>query len=132
MATVVHRPRRRTTRVMAVFVALLLLIMVVAVARRMSIDVPHVLAGTLPPETYDVRFVEHHWLAYLHIGPGILYLLGAPLQLTYRFRSRHYTFHRRLGRVLAGSALMSGVFAIVFGILYPLRRHAGNHRCGHL
>jgi uncharacterized membrane protein len=119
MGTVVHAPRRRTTRVMAVFVALLILIMVVAVARRMSIDVPQVLAGTLPPDTYDVRFVEHHWLAYLHIGPGILYLLGAPLQLSHRFRSRHYTFHRRLGRVLAGSALMSGVFAIVFGILYP-------------
>src|SRR5687768_9062441 len=101
MATGVHAPRRRTTRVVAVFVAILLLIMVVAVARRISIDVPHVLAGTLPADTYDVRFVEHHWLAYLHIGPGILYLLGAPLQLTYRFRSRHYTFHRRLGRVLA-------------------------------
>jgi uncharacterized membrane protein len=119
MATVVHPPRRRTTRVMAVFVALLLLIMVVAVARRIAIDVPNVLAGTLPSDTYDVRFVEHHWLAYLHIGPGILYLLGAPLQLSHRFRSRHYTFHRRLGRVLAGSALMSGVFALVFGILYP-------------
>jgi hypothetical protein len=53
------------------------------------------------------------------IGPGILYLLGAPLHLTHRFRSRHYTFHRRLGRVLAGSALLSGVFAIVFGICIP-------------
>jgi cell shape-determining protein MreD len=119
MGTVVHAPRRRTTRVMAVFVALLILIMVVAVARRMAIDVPNVLAGTLPPDTYDVRFVEHHWLAYLHIGPGILYLLGAPLQLTHRFRSRHYTFHRRLGRVLAASALMSGVFALVFASCIP-------------
>ena len=54
MARVAHAPRQRTTRVMAVFVALLLLIMVVAVARCMSIDVPNVLAGTLPPDTYDV------------------------------------------------------------------------------
>jgi uncharacterized membrane protein len=82
---------------------------------------PTSLAGTVPLDTYDVRFVEHHWLAYLHIGPGIDYLLGAPLQLSHRFRSRHYTFHRRLGRVLAGAALMSGVFALVFGILYPFR-----------
>jgi hypothetical protein len=51
MATVVHAPRRRTVRVMAVFVALLVLIMVVAVARRMSVDVPNVLAGTLPPDS---------------------------------------------------------------------------------
>jgi uncharacterized membrane protein len=90
-----------------------------AVARRVLIDLPNVAAGTLPEDTYDVRFVQHHWIAYLHIGPGLLYLLGACLQLTYRFRSRHYTFHRRLGRVLVGSALLSGVFAIVFGIFFP-------------
>jgi uncharacterized membrane protein len=45
----------------------------------------------------------------------VLYLLVAPLQLAYSFRRRHYTFHRRLGRVLAGSAILSGVFALVFG-----------------
>ena len=76
MASAVDAPRRRMTRAVTVFVALLILIMMVAVARRMSTDVPNVLAGTLPPDIYDVRFVEHHWPAYLHIGPGILYLLG--------------------------------------------------------
>ena len=45
-------------------------------------------------------------------------LAWAPLPLTHRCRSHHYTFYRRLGRVLAGSALNSGVFALVFGILY--------------
>jgi uncharacterized membrane protein len=90
-----------------------------AVVRRMVIDVPNVVAGTLPEAAYDVRFVEHHWIAYLHIGPGALYLVGGCLQLSYRFRSRHYTFHRRLGRVLFGSALLSGVFALVIGILFP-------------
>ena len=40
------------------------------------------------------------WLAYLHITPGVLYLLLGILQLTYRFRSRHYLTHRRLGRLL--------------------------------
>jgi uncharacterized membrane protein len=119
MATVVTAPRSRTMRVMAIFVALLVLIMLGAVARRMLIDVPNVAAGTLPEDTYDVRFVQHHWIAYLHIGPGCLYLLGACLQLTYRFRGRHYTFHRRLGRVLVGSALLSGVFAIAIGIFFP-------------
>jgi uncharacterized membrane protein len=54
-------------------------------------------------------------LAYLHLTPGVLYLLGAPLQLAYRFRSRHYTFHRRLGRVLVAAAMISGVFALIFG-----------------
>jgi uncharacterized membrane protein len=106
-------------RLLTVVVAILVIIMLGAVVRRMVIDVPNVAAGTLPEDTYDVRFVQHHWLAYLHIGPGCLYLLGACLQLSYRFRSRHYTCHRRLGRVLVGSALLSGVFALVFGIFFP-------------
>jgi uncharacterized membrane protein len=48
----------------------------------------------------------------------LLYLLGVSLQLCYRFRSRHYTVHRRLGRVLLTAALISGLFAIVFGLLF--------------
>jgi uncharacterized membrane protein len=119
MATVVPAPRTRPARVLTVVVAILVVIMLGAVVRRMVIDVPNVAAGTLPEATYDVRFVRHHWIAYLHIGPGCLYLLGACLQLAYRFRSRHYTFHRRLGRVLVGSALLSGVFAVVIGLSFP-------------
>jgi uncharacterized membrane protein len=119
MATVVPAPPRRPIKALRVVVGILVLIMLGAVVRRMVIDVPNVIAGTLPEATYDVRFVRHHWIAYLHIGPGALYLLGACLQLAYRFRGRHYTFHRRLGRVLVGTALLSGVFAIVIGILFP-------------
>jgi uncharacterized membrane protein len=62
-----------------------------------------------------VAMWQQPWLAYLHLTPDVLYLLGAPLQLAYRFRSRHYTFHRRLDRVLVGAAMISGVFALIFG-----------------
>jgi uncharacterized membrane protein len=120
MATVVTaRSRQRSVRVIAAVVALLVLIMLGSVLKRLLIDVPNLAAGTLPPDPYDVRFVQHPWIAWIHIGPGILYLLGAPLQLSYRFRSRHYTFHRWLGRLLAGSAILAGIFALVFGILFP-------------
>jgi predicted membrane protein DUF2306 len=119
MATVVTPPRRRTVRMLGVLVGFLVFIMLASVAKRLLIDVPNVAAGTLPEDTYDHRFVQHPWIAYMHIGPGILYLIGAPLQLSYRRRSRNYTFHRRLGRLLAGSALLSGVFALIFGILFP-------------
>ena len=50
--------------------------------------------------------------------PGAVYLLLAPLQLAYRILSRHYTFHRRLGRVLATAGMISGVFALIFGGLF--------------
>ena len=72
----------------------------------------------MPEEEFDHRYVEQAWLAYLHIVPGVVYLFLAPLQLAYRIRSRHYTFHRRLGRVLATAGMISGVFALIFGGLF--------------
>lgn len=98
--------------------ALLLVIVISAVVRRFAIDMPHLAAGTQPEDEFDRRYVAQPWLAYLHLTPGVLYLLLAPLQLAYRFRSRHYTFHRRLGRVLAGAAMVSGIFALIFGSLF--------------
>lgn len=100
-------------------VAVLVLIVLAYTAMRLRTDVRHLGAGTVPPNEVDRAFVAHPWLAYLHIAPGVVYLLGAPLQLAYRFRSRHYRVHRRLGRILLSTALLSGVFAIVFGVLFP-------------
>lgn len=86
---------------------------------RIAEDWPAILAGRLPPPaTYEYRYVAHPVLAYVHILPGVIYLLGAPLQLSRRFRERHFTVHRRLGRVLLAAGLVSGVFALLFGWLY--------------
>ena len=105
-------------RAVQIAVVLLLLIVIFSVVKRFVIDMPNLAAGTLPEDEFDHRYVQQPWLAYLHLTPGVLYLLGAPLQLSYRFRSRHYTFHRRLGRVLVGAAMISGVFALIFGSLF--------------
>ncbi len=85
---------------------------------RVATDWPHILAGTVPDDDFSVRYVAHPWLAYLHIAPGVVYLLGAPLQLSRGFRTRHYTIHRRLGRALLSLAVVSGVLAMIFGLLY--------------
>jgi uncharacterized membrane protein len=105
-------------RAVQIAVALLLLIVFYSIGKRLVLDMPHVVAGTMPEEDFDRRYVEQAWLAYLHIVPGMVYLFLAPLQLAYRIRSRHYTFHRRLGRVLATAGMISGVFALIFGGLY--------------
>jgi Predicted membrane protein (DUF2306) len=96
-------------------VALLLLIVIWSVLKRFVLDMPHLAAGTEPEDEFDRRYMAQPWLAYLYLTPGVLYLLGAPLQLAYRFRSRHYTFHRRLGRVLVVAPMISGVSALIFG-----------------
>jgi uncharacterized membrane protein len=115
--TVVAQGRSRL-RLAQAAVAVLVLIILGYVGARLLRDIPHLTAGTVPADEIDRPYVEHPWLAYLHIAPGVVYLLGAPLQLSRRFRTRHYTVHRRLGRVLLTAALLNGIFAVVFGALF--------------
>ena len=96
---------------------LLIAVVLVFAGIRFGTDGPLIVTGT-PAEgdTFEYRYVAHPWLAYLHIVPGVLYLIGAPLQLWRRFRERHFRFHRRFGRVLLTLGLVSGVFALAFGV----------------
>jgi len=110
-----HRPSVRLHAIVIVLGALILIVLFFF-GLRLGVDVPNLAAGTVPEDPYERRYVEHPWRAYLHIVPGVIYLLGAPLQLTRRVRTRHYGVHRGLGRVLLGAALLSGVFALVFGV----------------
>lgn len=92
------RPGRPAEAITLVFFAL-----------RLSSDVPELLSGTVPDDPFDRRYVEHPALAYLHIVPGIVFVLGAPVQLALRIRGRHYALHRRLARFLVGAGETSGV-----------------------
>ena len=98
--------------------AILILIVLGFAAVRLSVDVLS-LRGTAD-DPYDARFVRHPWLTYLHIGPGVLYMVGATLQLAYWFRRHHYSVHRRLGRILLGAGLLTGASAVVIGLLFPI------------
>ena len=103
-----------------IFVGVLIAIVLTFYGMRIATDAPFLISGTEPePEDFESRYVAHPWLAYLHMTPGVLYLLGAPLQLSQRIRTKHYTLHRRLGRVLVTAALLSVVLALVFGLRFP-------------
>jgi uncharacterized membrane protein len=86
---------------------------------RFATDWPHLRAGTVPEQDFAKRYVDSPWIPYLHIGFGLVYLAGAPVQLIRRVRVRSYARHRILGRVLVGCGLLSGGFAVVFAILAP-------------
>ena len=111
-------PGGKTTRAVQITLSVIIAIVVASFVKRLLIDIPHLTAATVPADDFDRRYVTLPWLAYLHITPGVLYLLLAILQLTYRFRSRHYRTHRRLGRIAAAAAMLSGVFALIFGGLF--------------
>lgn len=106
----------RLVRRAAVAIGALVTIVLVFAVIRGVLDWPAIRAGTIPDDDFAERYVAHPWLAYLHIVPGAVYLLGAPLQLSRRFRTRHYGVHRRLGRVLLTCALVAGLFSLLFGV----------------
>jgi uncharacterized membrane protein len=116
--TAPEAPSRRRVRTVSAVVAFLFVVVALSVLMRVAMDVPSIRDGTIPNDEFARRYVAHPWLGYLHLAPGVVYLLGAPLQLSRRFRTRHYTVHRRLGRVLLTCALVSAVFALLFGILH--------------
>ena len=64
--------------VVVVSAALISIVLAFALVRVVT-DWPHILAGTVPDDDFARRYVAHPWLAYLHIAPGVVYLLGAPL-----------------------------------------------------
>ncbi|GAA2733016.1 DUF2306 domain-containing protein [Pedococcus aerophilus] len=105
-------------RPVGVLIAVLVTIILVFFVRRLFSDVPHIVGGTVPDDDLAEMYVAHPWLAYGHIVPGVVYLLGAPFQLSQRFRSRHYTLHRRLGRALLVCALVSGALSVVLGVVF--------------
>lgn len=111
-------PRPRLQPVGLVAIAVLITIVLVFAIIRATGDIPHIFAGTVPDDDFAERYVAHPWLAYLHIAPGVVYLLGAPLQLSRRFRVRHYAAHKRLGRVLLSCALLGGLLGLIFGLLH--------------
>ncbi len=109
-------------RVPAAWGVVLLLISVVIVFAviRVSIDSGNIASGVIPEEgEFDRRYALRPALAYAHILPGVVYLLLAPFQVSRRFRNRHLGLHRRIGRFLVPIGIVTGVFAIIFGLLYP-------------
>lgn len=107
----------RSRRVVWSTAAFLILVVLVFAVMRITEDAGNLAAGVVPPpDDFASRYARVPWLAYLHIVPGLVYLVLAPLQFSARRRERSIETHRKRGRVLLGLGLVSGVFGIAFGI----------------
>jgi uncharacterized membrane protein len=99
---------------------ILMLISVAIVTRRTL-----VLSGVMPPASatstgpaaraaaFDAAFARHAALTMIHIVPGLIFVLLAPLQFVRTLRQRHPRVHRLLGRVVLAAGLITGVTALV-------------------
>lgn len=113
---IVDGRRRGLWTVLFVLAAIALVFFVI----RLLTDVPAIATGDVPDQdAFEYRYVRHPVPAYLHMIPGVIYLVGAPFQLSRRFRSRNLARHRLLGRIVLPAGLVAGVLAVVVGLWFP-------------
>jgi len=66
-----------------------------------------------PAAALDAGFAKHLALTLVHILPGGLFLVLAPLQFMRSIREKHVTVHRWMGRMLVVCGLIIGASALV-------------------
>ena len=65
------------------------------------------------------RYREHAVVTFLHVVPGFLFMLLAPVQLVARIRARYPAVHRAVGRTFIGLALIIVASSVALGIIMP-------------
>jgi uncharacterized membrane protein len=70
-------------------------------------------------DKYDREFVNQRVLTFVHIIPGALFLIFAPLQFSSTLRTRRLNFHRWSGRILIFIAFFTGLFGLL--LVRPFR-----------
>lgn len=95
-------------------------VVVVFAVIRVTNDVGNLASGVAPAvDDFDRRYFDNPVIAYAHIIPGVVYLLGAPLQLSSSIRHSNIRLHRTLGKIVLPAGLATGFMAIVVGIVMP-------------
>jgi uncharacterized membrane protein len=109
------RPGTAIVRVLWSTVLLLVLIGITIVVRRTL----HLFAPSPAPSNFpeaamlDTGFAAQRLLTMVHIIPGLLFFLLAPLQFVRTLRTRRPRLHRWMGRVVLASGIIIGVTALV-------------------
>lgn len=104
---------RRLTRLLRALVYILVFIALASVARRilaMNNLIPNFSPGGEPP--FDAGFAKHPVIMYIHMLPGVLFMILGPLQFMPAIREKHIRFHRLNGRVYLVSACLVGLSAL--------------------
>jgi uncharacterized membrane protein len=91
----------------------LVLIGVAIVTRRVLILADLVAPSPLSESApLDDAFARYASLTMLHIVPGLVFIVLGPLQFVTTLRTRRPWVHRRIGRVVLASGLVTGVSAL--------------------
>ena len=102
----------RATRTIWVGTIVLSLIGVAVVTRRL-LTLMNAIPAAGPTAGLDAGFARHETLTIIHIVPGLLFMLLAPLQFVKRIRVRRPALHRWIGRTVVGLGMVIGGSALV-------------------
>jgi hypothetical protein len=111
---IVQKIPSRISRTIAVIVVILAIIGITVVIRR-SLTLAGVIKPFVRPKygAFDSGLQRNEILTFIHIIPGALFMILAPLQFVPGIRSRHLWFHRLSGRILVVLGSIIGVTALV-------------------
>ena len=82
-------------------------------------DDPFALQRPAELDRIDGKYAAYPLLTLLHVLPGGVFLLVAPLQFSSRIRTRHIQLHRWSGRILLPAGIVSVLAGLYFGIVIP-------------
>ena len=104
----------RLMRAIIVIVTVLAMIGLVVVTRR-ALSLAGVTKPYVNPKfgAFDKGIGLHPVLTFVHIIPGALFMILAPLQFIPKLRSRNPLFHRWSGRILVVLGLIIGISALI-------------------
>jgi uncharacterized membrane protein len=102
-------------RMIWLIVSLLVLIGIAIVVRRtLALFFPSPAAsGFQQGAALDANFARQRLLTMVHIIPGLLFVLLAPLQFVRALRNRRPRLHRWMGRIVLASGAVIGITALV-------------------
>jgi len=95
-------------------IVIVLAVIGIVVALRRALTLAGVIHPYVNPKfgAFDGGFERHPVLLFVHIIPGTLFMILAPLQFVPKIRSRYLKFHRYSGRLLVVFGLTIGVTAL--------------------
>jgi hypothetical protein len=96
-------------------IIILLILIALIVAGRRVLTLTGIIKPYINPKfgNFDSGFALHLGLTLLHIFAGSLFLILTPLQFSNKVRSLNLKFHRFSGWIVAVSALIIGITALV-------------------
>jgi hypothetical protein len=105
---------RLLIRAITTIVVILAIIGIVVVIRR-SLTLAGVIKPFVHPKygAFDSGFQLNKALTFVHIIPGALFMILAPLQFVPGIRARHLWFHRLSGRLVVVLGLIIGITALI-------------------